>query len=98
MKRLWIGTVELLTEPTRAGDTRAFTNVIAWAYELADYKETVESVLRKYDWSVLATDSARPIEEGEEFNEEISEIIASAKNNANACIVATLHYYPSRVS
>jgi glutamate/tyrosine decarboxylase-like PLP-dependent enzyme len=98
MKRLWIGTVELLTEPGRDGHTRAFTNVIAWANELADYKETVESVVSKYQWTLLTVEHARPIEDGEEFNQEINEIIATAKSNANACIVATLHYHPSRVS
>ena len=98
VKQLWIGTVELLTEPGQDGNTRAFTNVIAWANELADYQETVASVVSEYDWTLLATESARPIDDGEEFNQEISEIISTAKSNANACIVATLHYYPSRFS
>jgi hypothetical protein len=98
MKGLWIGTVELLTEPSQRGNTRAFTNVIAWANELADYKETVESVVSKYDWTLVAVESARAIEDGEEFNQEINQIIASAKSNPNACMIATLHYYPSRRS
>jgi hypothetical protein len=98
MTQLWIGTVELLTEPSRNGDTRAFTNVITWANGLADYKETVESVVCKYDWTLLGIERARPIEDSDEFNQEISDIIAAARHNPNACMIGTLHYYPSRVS
>jgi len=98
MTQLWIGTVELLPEPSRNGDTRALTNVIAWAIGLADFKRTVESVVCKYDWTLLAIERARPIEDSDEFNQEIADLIASAKLNPNECTIGTLHYYPSPVS
>jgi hypothetical protein len=88
-KKLWIGVVEVLTEPGCGdGDTRAFTNVVTWANSVAGYGTSVTEVF----------ESARPIDSESEFDEEIGEIIERAKTNPKACIYATFHYYPSNLA
>ena len=97
MRELWIGVVEVLTEPTSEGsDTRAFTNVVTWADNPASYVESVKAVLGKYGWTVLGVENAGPIHNREGFDDEISEIIGRARLNPNACIYSRFHYYPSR--
>ena len=97
MKELWIGVVEVLTEPSSGdGDTRAFTNVITWATSVSTFLAKVTSVFSEYGWSVLGSENVRPIDFEAEFGEEIIEIIERAKTNPNACIFATFHYYPSK--
>jgi hypothetical protein len=98
MRRLWISKVEILTEPNENGDARAFTNVIAWASSARAYSETVRAVAGKYDWTELGVGNARCIADSDEFCEDITELIASARGNPRACIFATFHYHPSRVS
>lgn len=94
---LWIGVVEVLTDPgSGAGDTRAFTNVIAWATSVSNFGARVTSVFSEYGWNVLGIENARPIRAEMDFDEEIVEIIERARTNSNACIFATFHYYPSR--
>jgi len=97
MKALWIGVVEVLTEPSiGTGDTRAFTNVVAWAESAQDYQSTVTGVFSKYGWTLLGVENARLVDSESGFNEEISEIIERARANPDACIFATFHYYPSK--
>jgi hypothetical protein len=99
MRELWIGVVEVLTEPSAGkGDTRAFTNVVTWAPTAADYIASVTTVFMKYGWSVLGTENERPIAGESDFSEEITEIIESARHNPNACIFAAFHYYPFKTT
>ena len=99
MRELWIGLVEVLTEPSAGtGDTRAFTNVVTWASTASEYVDSVATVFEKYGWSVLGTENERPIAGQGSFSDEITEIIESAKGNPKACIFATFHYYPSKPS
>jgi hypothetical protein len=84
---LWIGVVEVLTEPSSGGDTRAFTNVVTWATSVSTYLARV-----------LGSENVRPVDSGAEFDQEIVEIIERARTNPDACIFATFHYYPSKPS
>jgi hypothetical protein len=97
MKELWIGVVEVLTDPSSgAGNTRSFTNVITWATSVSTYLAKVTSVFSGYGWTVLGSESVRPVDFEPEFDEEIVEIIERARINPDACIFATFHYYPSK--
>ena len=97
MQELWIGVVEVLTEPSVGdGDTRAFTNVVTWAATASDYLRSVTEVFAEYGWTVLGIENERPIANETGFNEEITDIIERAKQNPNACIYATFYYYPSK--
>jgi hypothetical protein len=99
MKTLWIGVVEVLTEPSSGGgDTRAFTNVVTWAETASDFIGSVSRVFEGYGWTLLGFENARPVIDATDFDEEITEIIERAKLNPNACIYATFHYYPSAPS
>lgn len=99
MKELWIGVAEVLTDATSGeGNTRAFTNVVTWATSAENYSHTITNVLAKYDWTVLGVENVRAIADEVGFDEEVAEIIERARPNPNACIFATLHYYPSRPS
>jgi hypothetical protein len=95
---LWIGVVEVLTEPSSGGDTRAFTNVVTWATSVSTYLARVTSVFFEYGWTVLGSENVRPVDSGAEFDQEIVEIIERARTNPDACIFATFHYYPSKPS
>jgi hypothetical protein len=97
MQELWIGVVEVLTEPSvGSGDTRAFTNVVTWATNASDYVDSVTTVFIEYGWTVLGTENERPVAGETDFNEEIAEIIERARHIPKACIFATFHYYPSK--
>ena len=97
MKELWIGVVEVLTEPSvGSGNTRAFTNVVTWSNNASGYVDSVTDVFAKYGWPVLGTENERPVAGLTDFSEEITEIINRARDNPNACIFATFHYYPSK--
>jgi GTPase len=97
MRQLWIGLVEVLTEPDDGeGNTRAFTNVIAWAESAEGYTTCVSGVLEEYGWALLGTENVRLVSPESNYEAEISEIIERAKSIPKACIFSTLHYYPSR--
>jgi hypothetical protein len=99
MRKLWIGLVEVLTEPSVGdGNTRAYTNVITWASTVSDYADSVTNVFTEYGWTVLGIENERPIDGETDFSDEITEIIERAQQNPKACIYATFHYYPSRPS
>jgi hypothetical protein len=99
MRELWIGVVEVLTQPSVGnGDTRAFTNVVTWASAVSDYVDSVTSVFNEYGWTVLGADNVRPTAGEGGFSEEITEIIKRAQQNPKACIYSTFHYYPSKPS
>lgn len=99
MNELWIGVVEVLTEPSCGdGDTHAFTNVVTWAATASDYVASVTSVFAEYGWTVLGTENERPVAGETGFDEDITEIVEGAKQNPKACIFAAFHYYPSKAA
>lgn len=97
MKELWIGVVEVLTEPSEgAGNTRAFTNVVTWAESIASYLGCVTAVFEKYGWTVLGAENIRPVDPDDSYSDDVADVIEQAKPNPNACIFATFCYYPSK--
>ena len=97
MKELWIGVVEVLTEPSPGiGNTLAFTTAVAWADTAADYVDSVTSVLSGYGWTMLSVENIRSVASDAEFSDEVTGMIEQAKADPNACILGSFHYYPSR--
>lgn len=47
MKELWTALVEMLTPPTDYGDTKCFTNVVAWPESPDDVAATISRLLEK---------------------------------------------------
>jgi sulfur relay (sulfurtransferase) complex TusBCD TusD component (DsrE family) len=99
MKGLWIGRVEILTEPTEFGDTKAFTNVVARAKNAADFRQFVSSVCEKYDWSLIGVEVCNLASDLVGVtSEELLEALNRAKDYPEACIFTTLYYYSSKPS
>jgi hypothetical protein len=97
MKDLWIGRIEILTEPTEFGDTKAFTNVVTRAETPADFRQFVSTVCEKYYWSLIGIEECNPAAEVVGItNEELLEALEKAKDYLEACIFTTLHYYSSK--
>jgi hypothetical protein len=97
MKELWIGVVEVLTEPSAGdGDTRAYTNVVTWAESVSSYIDQVTAVFAEYGWTVLGSKNIRPVDPNDSYSEDVAEVIQRAKANPKACIFARFHYYPSK--
>ncbi len=97
MRELWIGVVEVLTEPsTEGGNTRAFTNVVTWARSASEFVSSVTGAFAECGWTVLGTENERPVVRETGYSEEITEIIERAKMNSRACLYATFNYYPSK--
>ena len=90
--------VEVLTPATDSGDTKAFTNVITWASKTEEFRTMVAQVFEEYGWSLLSVEECGPVALRSGFDEEFLEAIESAKNNLNACVYTSFHYYPSKAS
>ena len=96
MKELWTATVEVLTPPTDSGNTKAFTNVVTWASDAQEYATIIASVFEGYGWSILGIEECRSVSACHLISEPLSEMIERARDNPNACVYGTFHYYPSR--
>jgi hypothetical protein len=95
LRELWIGVIEVLTAPN-GGNTRALTNVIAWADSKQEFGRSASGMLEGYGWTVVGTANVRPVSQESNYREEIAAIIERARSIPEACIFGTLHYYPSR--
>jgi ABC-type phosphate transport system substrate-binding protein len=98
MREIWTATIEVLTAPSESGDTKAFTNVVAWASDPDEYGDVVKRVLNGYGLAVIGIDECQPISSCDQIAEELAGQIERARKNPNACIYSTLHYYPSKPS
>jgi hypothetical protein len=96
MRELWRTVAELLTPPSDLGDTRYFSNVVAWAIDESDLQQTITMVAVKYSWHLINIDNSFPVERMTDFSDELLEQIEAAKPLPEACVFGTLHYYPSR--
>jgi hypothetical protein len=96
MRELWTGRVELLTPPTELGDTKCFTNLVAWADDTEDFQNKVSRILEKDNWFVLSFEDCTTVAMGNDVPDELSEQIKTASTRPDDCIFGTLHYYPSK--
>jgi hypothetical protein len=96
MKELWTARVHLLTPPTEFGDTKCFTNVVAWAETADDFTATVMAVLGRRGWSVLNVQRCKRASEYTSLIQEHAEQIEEARSQVGSCIFGTLNYYPSK--
>jgi hypothetical protein len=96
MKELWAAQIHILTPPAEFGDTKAFTNVVAWAENAEDFRAAVSSVFARRHWSILNMKDCKPAADCTAMIEELAEQIERAKQQPGGCIFGTLHYYPSK--
>jgi uncharacterized metal-binding protein len=97
MKELWTATVEIMTLPTDSGNTKAFTNIVAWAESAQDYGGRITELLAIDGCSVLTIENCIRVAECNDIPEELERLIERAKTNPLDCIFGTLHYYPSKL-
>jgi len=98
MKQLWTGLFELLTSPTKQGDTSCFTNIVAWAEDVDDFQTKVSRILEKDAWFVVSMEKCVTVTEWDDVPDELAEQIQTAKTRPDDCVFGTLHYFPSRPS
>ena len=96
MKELWTAQVHILTPPAEFGDTRAMTNVVAWAENAEDFGTRVSSIFNRRHWTVLGMKQCKRAAECTAVVEELAEQIEHAKAETGGCVFGTLHYYPSK--
>lgn len=97
-KHLWTAHVHLLTPPAEHGNTRCYTNVVAWGTDKAEFHATVRAIFARRFWTILGIENCRPAVAAEAVNEEHAEQIERASSEPGSCIFGTLHYYPSRTA
>ena len=95
-KELWTAQVHILTPPAKFGDTKCFTNVVAWADSAEDYAATVSSIFARRYWSILSVQQCKRAADCPVMIEELAEQIEQAKQQPGACLFGTLQYYPSK--
>jgi hypothetical protein len=96
MKELWTAQMHILTPPAEFGDTRAFTNVVAWAEDAEDFTSVVSSIFARRHWSILSVKQCERAADCTTIKEELAEQIEQARKQQGGCIFGTLHYYPSK--
>ena len=96
MKELWIGLVELLTPPSEFGDTKCWTNLLAWADSPGDFETTISRFLEQESMFLLATEWCHPVADYEEVPEEMVKFIEWAKLHPDDWLAADRHYFPSK--
>jgi hypothetical protein len=98
MKELWTALVELLTPANETGNTKCYTNVVAWADDAEDFQKKVSRILEKESWFVLSFEDCTTVTRDDDVPEELAEQIETARTHPEDCIFGTLHYYPSKPS
>jgi len=96
MKQLWTGLFELLTPPSESGNTGCYTNIVAWANDVEDFRAKVSLILEKDSWFVVSAENCVTIGTCEDVPDELAEQIEMAKTRPDDCIFGTLHYFPSK--
>jgi hypothetical protein len=96
MKELWTAQLHILTPPAEFGDTRAFTNVVAWAEDAEGFTAAVSSMFAGRHWSILGVQQCRRTADCTAIKAELQEQIEHASKKPGGCTIGTLHYYPSR--
>ena len=96
MKKLWTALVELLTPPNEIGNTKCYTNVVAWAEDPDDYAATISRKLETEGIFVLEVEQCHPVSDYEEIPEDMLRFIEWAKAHPEDCIIGNRDYYPSR--
>lgn len=95
-RRIWLGTVHLeyATEEAPLRLRRAFTNVTTWACDLDEFVQKSEQMLEHYGWRLLGVEEARPVDESQEFEDEMRKMIERTRKNPSAVIYGAFHTYP----
>ena len=95
MQTIWILVVEVLVEPgdLPSGSTRAFTTVTTWAESADTAREKLSRYLNSFNWKLLETEQAQPLDDSIEYEEKVADMIDRTKHNPQAIILGEFHSY-----
>jgi hypothetical protein len=96
MKELWTAQIHILTPPAKFGDTKALTNVVAWAGDAEDFAAAVSAIFARRHWSILKIQKCIRVADCSAMVDELAEQIEFARKQPGSCFFGTLHYYPSK--
>jgi hypothetical protein len=96
MKELWTAQVHVLTPPVEFGDTKAYTNVVAWAESAENFAAIVSALFARRHWSVLGLQQCKRAADCTAMIEELAEQIEQARRQPAGCVIGTMQYYPSK--
>jgi len=96
MKELWIAAVEILTAPNEAGNTRAYTNVVAWARDGEEFERTVSTIFARRHWTVLGIARRDRVADCRAIVGDVAELVEQGRRQPGGCVFGTLFYYPSK--
>src|SRR4051812_16583289 len=97
MRELWVGLVNIKPITPDPKFVGAFTNVVTWASNAAEYRAQVEKMAASYGWYVATVEEEETIAERKrdrELTEEIADLVVRAEQNPAAIIYGTHFTYP----
>lgn len=95
MQSIWLITSEITVEPgdLPSGATTAFVNVTTWADSLDSAKEKLSNYLSSFKWYLVAIENAHPIDENQDYGDEIADMIRRTRLDPRAIILGRFHSY-----
>src|SRR5437870_1125475 len=95
MGEIWKVVAEVLVEPgdMPSGSTKGFLTATTWADSLDTVTKKLSRYLESYKWHLISIEDAHPIDENQDYGEEIAEMIERTRNNQDAIILGTFFSY-----
>jgi hypothetical protein len=97
-RELWIGLVELKPLDREGfGAAGAFTNIVTWATDQAEFRSKAESSAATMNLYVVDIEDEEPFAERiKKYSvaDEIEDMVEQAESNPDATVYGTFHRYP----
>jgi hypothetical protein len=98
-QELWRGLVELRRLPDSellSGSAGAFTTIVTWASNSAEYRNKAERLAASLGLYVFGVEGAHPVADDPPSSaDEIADLLERAEANPNAILYGTFHTYRS---
>jgi len=95
MKTIWLVTAEILVKPgvMPSGSTKGFVNITTWADSIETIREKLSGYLESLRWHLISIEKAQPIDESQDYEDEIEDMLERTRSNPDAIILGTFHSY-----
>lgn len=95
MEKIWKVIAEILVEPgdMPSGSTKGFMTVTTWADSAQAAEGKLARYLESFKWHLIAIEDARPVDENQDYGEQIEDMINRTRSNPKAIILGTFHSY-----
>ncbi len=92
---IWLAGCEVSVErgDLPSGATKAFTRITTWADSLETLRTKVSRYLESYSWHLLDIESAAPIGDPDDYDDETIDMIARTRTNPSAIILGRFFSY-----